>query len=568
MEDPQDVTVLDYGAGNIRSLLNALKKHGVQPRFVQSAADIDNAKKLIFPGVGAFGQSMKALKEMGYIEPLRRYISSNRPFLGICLGLQTLFASSEESPGIEGIGVFPGTVRDLNKVQCDVELTVPHMGWNELRRRRASKLFPDGDQTEESSGRYYFTHSYAIPAAETNAEDILATTEHGVPFVSVLQRGNVVATQFHPEKSGALGLDLIRRFLQDFPVISGDPQPFQCHITHPTKLARRVIACLDVRANDDGDLVVTKGEQYDVRERIPDSDGSNGTVRGEVRNLGKPVDLSRRYFEEGADEVVFLNITSFRNCPLHDQPMLEVLRRASEHVFVPLCVGGGIREITVPAGADGKSSEETTYSALRVASEYFRSGADKVSIGSDAVRAAEAYIASGVKTGKTSIEVIAEDYGSQAVVISVDPKRAYVSSPAGAPNGQHCIQTKTPGPNGEMYCWYRCTTAGGRVTTDLGAWELVRACEALGAGEIMLNCIDKDGTNAGYDHELIADIKAAVRIPVIASSGAGQPEHFSEVFAETGCDAALAAGIFHRQEVAISAVKEHLNQVGVAVRIS
>jgi glutamine amidotransferase/cyclase len=124
-----------------------------------------------------------------------------------------------------------------------------------------------------------------------------------------------------------------------------------------TLLAKRIIACLDVRTNDSGDLVVTKGDQYDVREK------------GDVRNLGKPVDLARRYYEEGADEITFLNITGFRDFPLEDMPMLEVLRQTSENVFVPLTIGGGIRDYT---DKDGR-----TYTALEVAAKYFRSGADK-----------------------------------------------------------------------------------------------------------------------------------------------------------------------------------------------
>ena len=159
-----------------------------------------------------------------------------------------------------------------------------------------------------------------------------------------------------------------------------------------------------MRTNDAGDLVVTKGDQYDVREA------------GEVRNLGKPVDLARRYFEEGADEITFLNITSFRDLPLADQPMLEVLRRTSENVFVPLTIGGGIRGYTDAAGR--------RYSALDVAAEYFRSGADKISIGSDAVDAVEAVPARRAQgTGESAIEQIARVYGNQAVVISIDPRR-------------------------------------------------------------------------------------------------------------------------------------------------
>ncbi|MGV1099918.1 HisA/HisF-related TIM barrel protein [Thiovibrio sp. JS02] len=117
-----------------------------------------------------------------------------------------------------------------------------------------------------------------------------------------------------------------------------------------------------------------------------------------------------------------------------------------------------------------------------------------------------------------------------------------------------------------LNCWYQCTVKGGREGRDVDALELAKACEELGAGEILLNCIDKDGTNSGFDLELIRQIKEAVSIPVIASSGAGRVEHFSEVFEKTNADAALAAGIFHRREVPISAVKEHLRTKGVEIR--
>src|SRR5205085_6530176 len=180
----------------------------------------------------------------------------------------------------------------------------------------------------------------------------------------------------------------------------------------------------DVRTNDQGDLVVTKGDQYDVRENVNNDnnavDINNDTeVVRRIRNLGKPVELAHRYFEEGADEITFLNITSFRNCPLVDLPMLEVLRRTAKQVFVPLTIGGGIRDLVDPDG--------TKHSALDVTTKYFQSGADKVSIGSDAVFAVEEYLARGkTLTGETSIETIAAVYGNQAVVVSVDPKRVYV----------------------------------------------------------------------------------------------------------------------------------------------
>ena len=141
-------------------------------------------------------------------------------------------------------------------------------------------------------------------------------------------------------------------------------------------------------------------------------------------------------------------------------------------------------------------------------------------------------------------------------MISIDPRRVYVDSPDKAP-GQ-VIETEFPGPAGERYCWYECTIKGGREGRPVDAVTLAQVCEKLGAGEILLNCIDRDGTNAGFDLELINAVKRAVTIPVIASSGAGSPAHFLEVFTRTSAESALAAGIFHRREVSIEEVKSYL----------
>jgi glutamine amidotransferase/cyclase len=370
-----------------------------------------------------------------------------------------------------------------------------------------------------------------------DAEDILTTTEYEYEFVSSVQKGNIIATQFHPEKSGGTGLHILQNFLDHAAVAI---QPIS--MVEKTALAKRIIACLDVRSNDQGDLVVTKGDQYDVRQD------------GEVRNLGKPVELARRYYQEGADEITFLNITGFRDFPLKDMPMLEVLKRTSKNVFVPLTIGGGIRDYT---DKDGRK-----YSALEVATEYFRSGADKVSIGSDSVLIVEALLDNESQNGQSSIEEIARVYGNQAVVVSIDPRRVYVKS---ADDTRHrVIETRLPGPAGESYCWYQCTIKGGREGRDLDAITLAKVCEELGAGEILLNCIDRDGTNLGFDIELINAVASAVSIPVIASSGAGRVEHFYEVFTATEAESALAAGIFHRREISISDVKNYLeNKVDI-----
>ena len=529
------ISLLDYGAGNVRSVRNAIQKTGFNVKDVTCPEDIIKAEKLIFPGVGSFASAIQRLNELGYIEPLLEYLKADRPFLGICLGLQTLFEGSEEALGVPGLGIIKGQVKRFT----DQGLSIPQIGWNGINIRKPSGLFNDYQQE-----KLYFVHSYRAAAEPGNEDWILTTTNYGEEFISSIQKGNVAATQFHPEKSGQAGLDILKNFLMADNISASNNTIEISSAPADTKIAKRIIACLDVRSNDNGDLVVTKGDQYDVREA------------GEVRNLGKPVELAKRYYEEGADEITFLNITAFRAFPLEDQPMIEVLLRTSEQVFVPLTIGGGVREFT---DSNGKH-----YSALDVATEYFRSGADKISIGSDAVTIVEEYIKTGIKTGKSSIEQISHVYGNQAVVISVDPRRVYVNSPE--ETDHNTIKITTPGPNGEEYCWYQCTVMGGREGRDIDAVQLAKNCAKLGAGEILLNCIDKDGTNSGFDHELINLVRNAVTIPVIASSGAGKVEHFSEVFAATDAEAALAAGIFHRREVPISAVKQHLRDKGIETR--
>ena len=523
------ITLLDYGAGNVRSVINAIERLGATVNVASGPEDVINAEKLIFPGVGSFGSMMQILEKKNYVEPLKAFLQSGKPFFGICLGMQALFESSEEAPGMQGLGILGGCVKRFR-----IERSVPHIGWNGVSVQKPSRIFSGAAGDE----KFYFVHSYYV--APENRDIILTTTDYDQAFASGIELGSITGTQFHPEKSGRPGLNLLQNFIADVEPAALPP----ANVKH-TELAKRIIACLDVRANDQGDLVVTKGDQYDVREK------------GAVRNLGQPVDLAQRYYAEGADEITFLNITGFRDFPLEDMPMLKVLEETSKKVFVPLTIGGGIRDYT---DKDGRQ-----YSALEVAAQYFRSGADKISIGSDAVLIAEALLKNGKKTGRSAIEEISRVYGNQAVVISIDPRRVYVNSPAETKHP--VVATSIPGPAGEAYCWFQCTIKGGREGRDMDATTLAQICENLGAGEILLNCIDRDGTNAGFDIELINAVRGAVSIPVIASSGAGCVEHFQDVFASTEAEAALAAGIFHRQEVPIADVKSHLNEKGIAVRI-
>ncbi len=524
------ITLLDYGAGNVRSVVNAIEKFGAKIKMVTKPSDILNAEKLLFPGVGNYESMIKILNERDYILPLQEYLKADQPFFGICLGMQALFEGSEEElSGNKSLNFFKGRVKRFK-----TRLAVPHIGWNGVNIKQESPVF----ENVTLDTKFYFVHSYHIVPEDESI--VLTTTNYDYEFVSSVQKGNIIGTQFHPEKSGNSGIRLLENF-----IYKKDMKARKVVDIKGKGLSKRIIACLDVRSNDQGDLVVTKGDQYDVRQE------------GEVRNLGQPVELAKRYYEEGADEITFLNITGFRDFPLKDLPMIEVLEKTSKNVFIPLTIGGGIKDYT---DSNGK-----TYTALDVASQYFRSGADKISIGSDAVYIAEQYLKSRKKTGTSSIEQIARVYGNQAVVISIDPKKVYVKSADDAKN-HHVFKTRFHGPGNEEYCWYQCTVQGGRSARGLDAVSLAKACEELGAGEILLNCIDKDGSNSGFDLELINAVKNAVTIPVIASSGAGCEDHFVKVFEETEAEAALAAGIFHRKEVLIQDVKTYLADKNIEVR--
>ena len=552
------VSLLDYGAGNVRSVRNAIMACGYEIVDITEPSQIASAEAVVFPGVGSYGSAMKVLQEKGFDAPLREYLSGrDKPFLGICLGMQTLFESSDEhgdgEDAIPGLGVIPGKVIKFD----ESKMAVPHIGWNGRILHQDSPVL----KYVAAEDDVYFVHSYFAPITDENKEWILtSTTYEGQPFISGVQRGCVVATQFHPEKSGQTGLQVLKGFLEGIEngtldsatKLDVDPEA-------STRLAKRIVVALDVRTNDHGDLVVTKGDQYDVRENHRE-----GVVegRGGVRNLGKPVSLAARYYNEGADEIAFLNITSFRQGVLEDMPMLQVLEEASKSIFVPLTVGGGIRSYTDPASGQ-------TWTALEVANRYFRAGADKISLGSDAVFAAEEFISKAGEKGRgTSIETISHAYGAQAVVISIDPKRVYVANINDA-NSKHFIvelEENDAGPNGERFCWWQCTVKGGREERDICAVTVAKACQQLGAGEIMLNCIDMDGQGKGYDLPLLKAVSGAVSIPVIASSGAGKEAHFVQVFEKTKVQAALAAGMFHRKEVEIESCKAAMREAGIHAR--
>ena len=198
------IAVVDYGAGNLRSVDLALARLGAEAVITRDPDVMAGADGLILPGVGAFADAMAALENSGVVPALYAFAQSGRPFLGICLGMQALFDGSEEGAGVAGLGLIPGMVRRLP----DCGLKIPHMGWNSLRPQKPSPLL-EGLPEEPY---VYFVHSYACEAQRL--EDVLTTTEYGRPFHSAVQRGNVMGMQFHPEKSGDVGQKLLANFVE------------------------------------------------------------------------------------------------------------------------------------------------------------------------------------------------------------------------------------------------------------------------------------------------------------------------------------------------------------------
>ncbi len=250
-------------------------------------------------------------------------------------------------------------------------------------------------------------------------------------------------------------------------------------------LAKRIIPCLDVR---DGKVV--KGVNFVG-----------------IKEVGDPVECAEMYDRQGADEIVFLDITATSD---HRETMADVVRETAKKVFVPLTVGGGIT-----------SPEDFA--------KLLRAGADKVSVNSAALK------------NPQLIADAAARFGSQCVVVAIDAKQM------------------------EDGTWH-AFSAGGRVDTGIDAvWWAKEACR-LGAGEILLTSMDADGTRDGFDLPLLDAVIAEVNVPVIASGGCGKLEHFSQVFEETGADAALAASLFHYQELTVGEVKDHLRRKNIPVR--
>ena len=268
-------------------------------------------------------------------------------------------------------------------------------------------------------------------------------------------------------------------------------------------LARRIIPCLDC------DLCVPGGRVV------------KGIEFKQIRYAGVPWELAGQYYEDGADEIVFLDITASHE---RRETMTSVIKKTSQSVFVPLAVGGGINSVDQ-------------------AREVFNAGADKITVNTSALKRPEL------------IREISNRYGNQAVVLAIDAKRRYTLE-----EGRQMVETEQ-GP-----CWFECSFYGGRQFTGIDAIAWASKAVSLGAGEILLTSMDRDGTYDGFDIPLTSAVAKRVNVPVIASGGCASPQHMLEVFKKTDASAALAASIFHFGEWKIQSVKTYLKERGVNVR--
>ena len=199
------ITIIDYGSGNLKSIRNGFQRIGAEVKISEDPNEMKEAEALILPGVGAFGKAMENLSE--YKDTIHNHIEEGKAFLGVCLGLQVLFSQSQESPGVNGLNIFKGDIVRFPQSLKDEGKKIPHMGWNDLQIRRKCPVL-----NEVGNDYMYFVHSYYVQP--DNEDIVVATVDYGVKVPAVVSQDNVIATQFHPEKSGEIGLNILRNFVK------------------------------------------------------------------------------------------------------------------------------------------------------------------------------------------------------------------------------------------------------------------------------------------------------------------------------------------------------------------
>ena len=451
------ITIIDYNAGNTGSVVNCLKRIGVKYQISSDPLVLKQAEKLIFPGVGRARSAMSELKKREIIKVIKNY---KKPFLGICLGMQLLMKSSAEDQ-VKCLGVIRGKVK---KFSSKNRLSIPQIGWNQVKKIANDPLF----KNIPDNAYFYFVNSYFIDPKEGS---ILGVTNFGDEFTSVVKKNNFYGVQFHPEKSGTIGQQLVKNF---------------CQLKTGSNLSKRIIACMDIKNGQ-----VVKGINYK-----------------NLKRTGDPVKLAKKYSKDGVDELIFLDITATIE---KRKTLTNLVKKVAQEINIPFTVGGGINNLTQ-------------------INELLSAGADKISIGTAAI------------LNPNLIKSASKKFGSQCIVISLDPKK-----------------------DGNQWSLY---INGGSKNAKINAINFAKKMEQLGAGELLVNSLDRDGTKLGYDLDLLKEIKSKVNIPIIASSGAGCKKDFLDAFQNSKVDATLAAGLFNSGKLEISTLKKYLIQNNLTMRIN
>ncbi len=357
-----EVVVIRTGTANLASVMAALGRCGAQARISAEPRDVDEADRLVLPGVGSFGAAMQTLRAGGLVEPLRRRVAAGRPTLAICLGMQLLAEGSEESLGVSGLGVIRGRARRL-----PASVRVPQLGWNAVEAEPGCGTL--------SSGYAYYANSYRLMEPPQGWR--VATTDYGGRFVGAIERGAVVACQFHPELSGAWGRGLIERWLAAGRASAQAWEVHRSYRSHGTYgaagLCPRIIPCLDVR---DGRIM--KGVRF-----------------ANLRDAGDPAERAAVYEAQGADELVILDVSATTE---GRRTALETVARVREVLSIPITVGGGVRSVDDAAA-------------------LLDAGADKVSVNTAAVR------------DPALLTRLAERFGAQCTVLAIDAARRSAEGP-------------------------------------------------------------------------------------------------------------------------------------------
>jgi cyclase len=466
MQRPK-VTILKTGSANLASVLAAFERLGCTTEVTSDPGETAKAEWLVVPGVGAFEPVVRFLKNTGLDDVLRTRIEAGRATLAICLGLQILADSSEEGQA-QGLGVFAVPVRRFPN-----SVVVPQLGWNRVQTASKGGFLDDGDA--------YFANSFCIDRVPEGWS--AAWANHGEPFVAALERGAVLACQFHPELSGQWGESLLKRWLEQSTPQNQASKFNEKQVSRETNLMRRVIPCLDV---DSGRVV--KGVKF-----------SN------LRDAGDPVELARNYAQQGADELVLLDVSA---TPEGRGNALDTVKQVRRVLDIPLTVGGGIR-------------------TLRDAEALLNAGADKIAVNTAAV------------TRPELLRELADRFGCQCTVLALD------------------AATHEKG--------WRVVVRSGQDHLDLDVIRWSEFATQQGAGEILLTSWDRDGTQSGYDLDLLKAVSKAVAVPVIASGGARNAAHMAEAI-KAGADAVLAASILHDGDSTVGTLKARLKESGVEVR--